>query len=208
MLDMKQFINDHLFEHVMRHGIDSYQNYIGYDWIGWLCGPMKTRDSGVLEVSNFETILEYLGGEIEGIVEVRSCNHWACGYFDQVMVNAQCLDAVKKLMDVYRLLEQYPVFDDDDYNQRVLDYESETFEQYRSIYVDEIMKYFKLENVGDRNLKRLENLAYEIYSNDSRYYGHELAWVNTESIKRYMADESKYCSDQKLIKALEVIYAY
>ena len=189
---MEKFIKERLFENVMaEHGsLDGYHNYIGPDWSGWLGGPVMARDSDLVDVSNYWSALEMLGGEIDGVVETRRCDHWACGYFDQIMVNSKAIDKVKKLMEIYDSLEDYSLIDEDDYFDRVSAYQEERFDHYEDVFVSEILKYIGLNTSAGSlrlaNYKRLSSIAWAIYLEDCGYWGHEDGFVTQESIERFL----------------------
>lgn len=109
----------------------------GFDVVGaflperqdWLVLPTsRTRDSGVLDESNFTAALELLGGEGED-VEVHRFGHWACGWFEVILVCPDT-DAAIKAEEVEACLENYPVLDEDDYSEREWTLACETWEAY------------------------------------------------------------------------------
>jgi hypothetical protein len=82
----------------------------------WLVVPViQTRDSGVLDRSNFRVALKMLGGEVEGIVEVHRFGHWGPGWFDIVIVNPDS-DKVRIAENIECSLENYPVLCENDYS--------------------------------------------------------------------------------------------
>jgi hypothetical protein len=110
-----------------------------YDRIGlglqacqnWLVAPTgRNRDSDCLTESNWECQL----GELRAVAEdgegqpegpedndaqwfVASFNHWACGWFEIVLVRPGS-EAHKVAEDIARRLEDYPVLDEDDFGDR------------------------------------------------------------------------------------------
>jgi len=207
---LEQFIKDTLFENVMSSGgMDGWSNYSGHNYSGWLIGPMKTRDSDALSRSNFRVALDLLGGEQEDKVEVRSVNHWACGYFYQIMVkcNTDNLDAIQKLYNMHLKLEDYPVLDEDDWSQEETDESEETIENNITSFVREICDYIGIDrDLNERNKKRMESLASEVYYEAVGHYGLENAWVSKQSIERFIEQYNNgytRFNDKKLIKTLE-----
>ena len=83
----------------------------------WYVAATKTRDSCPIDVTNFRAILERLGGPSD-TVEFHTFGHWACGHFDLVLVHAQHLPELTKMLD---RLENYGVLDED----ALSEYESE-----------------------------------------------------------------------------------
>lgn len=157
-MDRQEFIKSRLFENVMsNNGFDNWSNYIGPDWSSWLCGPSYNRDSHVFDQSNFDTALERLGGEQAGIVEVRDVNHWACGWFKQIMVKADNEKAVDELISIYNDLDAYPLLDEDDASEREHDQFCDTADQECKGLAEAMANYFKI-----RNNSTLKNIAYHI----------------------------------------------
>lgn len=84
----------------------------------WLVAPCgRNRDSSVLDESNFEACLTGLGQEGED-VEVHRFGHWACGWFEIILVRPGSAAEVDAL-DTESALADYPVLDDSDYSERL-----------------------------------------------------------------------------------------
>ena len=82
----------------------------------WLVFPAsQTRDSGVLDRSNFRSALKALGGESD-TVEVHRFGHWGPGWFEIVLV-APDSDAATTAQELADALEDYPVVDESDYSE-------------------------------------------------------------------------------------------
>lgn len=162
------FIKSKLFETLMSNkGFDSWSNYSGPDFSGWLCALAYTRDSGVLEQSNFDAALERLGGESKH-VQVRDVGHWACGWFKQIMVNSKAKSKVKILQSIYKDLEEYPILDELDYNERENEYQSNFANDYKHSVAKALSIHF-----GVKNTRALVNIAYELNMECQRYYGED-----------------------------------
>lgn len=83
----------------------------------WLVAPcMRTRDSGALEASNFEVMLDRLEGESED-VEVHRFNHWGVGWLEVVLVKPDT-DAAVEAECVRESLEDYGCLDEMHYSQK------------------------------------------------------------------------------------------
>jgi len=81
----------------------------------WIVVPVcRTRDTGPLEDSNFETALEILGGEGDR-VEVHRFGHWGPGWFEIILVHPRLVYQVE---EIQRSLEDYPILDESDYSER------------------------------------------------------------------------------------------
>ena len=79
-----------------------------------------SRDSGILEESNWETALTMLGGE-STTVQVHRFGHWACGWFELILVdpNSEQAEIAQEITDS---IESYPVLDEQDLSQREYDF--------------------------------------------------------------------------------------
>lgn len=98
---------------------DSRSNMIGSDEYDnrseWYVLPvMKTRDATVLDESNFDSALELLKGYDES-VEVHSFGHWACGWYELILIES---DSEAQLIaeGIVKELENYPVVNEDHYS--------------------------------------------------------------------------------------------
>lgn len=91
------------------------------DQQNWLVVPVgQNRDSGDLDLSNFQTALDMLGDESE-TVEVHRFNHWACGWLEIIIVQPDS-EAQAKAQEIEDSLESYSILDETDYSKR--EYES------------------------------------------------------------------------------------
>ena len=91
------------------------------DWLVLPCG--RNRDSGPLDESNFHSALKSLGGESE-TVEVHRFGHWACGWFEIIVVHPDRASEAEKIEGA---LADYPVLDDSDYSEREWDVITESW---------------------------------------------------------------------------------
>lgn len=82
------------------------------DWIVVPCG--RNRDSEVLDESNFAAALAILGGE-SATCEVHRFGHWACGWFEIIIVAPERETEVKAIAD---RLADYPLLNEDDHSRR------------------------------------------------------------------------------------------
>lgn len=84
----------------------------------WLVFPIPhNRDSSILEQSNFATALDMIGGE-SVTVEVHRFGHWACGWFELILIHPEYNVTIAAAKSVVELLSVYPVLDDDDFSNR------------------------------------------------------------------------------------------
>lgn len=83
----------------------------------WLVVPVnRARDSGCVDESNFDAALKILGGEGDD-VEVHRFGHWACGWFEIIIVRPESA-AAKEACDIEAALDHYPILDDSDLSER------------------------------------------------------------------------------------------
>lgn len=95
---------------------DDASNYTGTDLSSFLTVPVsRTRDSGPLDESNFEEAVRLLGGESD-TVQIRRFGHWACGWYELLLVDPSDAAAVRIGGDIERRLEDYPVLNEEDYS--------------------------------------------------------------------------------------------
>jgi len=100
-------------------GLDDRQ-----DWL--VCPCILTRDSGPLERSNFEVIRD--DAERDQIeYEVHRFGHWACGWFEIILVHPNHTDWVEEWE---KALENYPVACDSHFSQTEWDEAMETWESW------------------------------------------------------------------------------
>lgn len=83
----------------------------------WLIAPCsRTRDSGCLDESNFEVLLEILGGEGDD-VEVHRFGHWGPGWYELILVRPGS-KAADEAEECESALADYPVLNDEDLSRR------------------------------------------------------------------------------------------
>jgi hypothetical protein len=102
---------------------DGPSNYISWDreaeneiaaWWVLPCG--RNRDSDCLTESNFAVALKMLGGEGEN-VQIHRFGHWACGWYELIVVRPET-DQARIAEEIEGSLEEYPVLDDSDFSDR------------------------------------------------------------------------------------------
>ncbi len=84
----------------------------------WLVAPCSiTRDSGVLDQSNWHAQLAALGGESE-TVEIHRFGHWGPGWFEIVLIDPADATAAARAAELTCALADYPIVDEDDHSRR------------------------------------------------------------------------------------------
>lgn len=165
-------------------------NYIGTDFSEWCQGLSQGRYSDSLTESNFQSALELLGGEREGIVEVHRFSCWAGGWFETIMVNPKNLKAIKKLHEIHLSLESYGVLDDDDYSERQYEKQMEDLKFYMDDFCEAVLNFCGIDK-DDQDFESLKNdsdvqqVASALYSDACGYYGTDEAFVYADSIDKF-----------------------
>lgn len=197
-MTFNEFKTKALFENVMGgNGLDSYSNYSGTDFAGWLCGPTKTRDSEILDESNFDAALERLGGESDD-VQVQSCGHWACGHFDRILVKVDSPKA-KELFKIHQDLENYPILDESDHSEREYEYMSNYANDEKESVAKCLCILFGLpENIAES--KELQDVAYEMNMQEQMYSGTDSAVFNNQYHVDSMNERDLACYERCLTR--------
>jgi hypothetical protein len=114
--------------------------YFGETPIGetWAWAISRTRDSDLLDESNWETITADMKKRFPKDVRVEEFSHWAVGWIKRLAVrmlnrSGGVTAAGKAIIDWKRKLDDYPVADEEDYSRR--DYES-TMEHMKDAVAD------------------------------------------------------------------------
>lgn len=105
---------------------DSRSNYTGVDLdtlSAWRVVMTRTRDSGLLDQSNWDCALKQLGGEGDNVA-IHRFRHWACGWWEALCVTG---DKVSQGQSIVDKLDGYPVLNDDDYSERQWEQAQETW---------------------------------------------------------------------------------
>lgn len=96
------------------------------DWLVAPCG--RNRDSECLQESNFHSFLRGVGGESKD-VQVHRFGHWACGWFEIIVIRPHT-DAATKAQKMADALEDYPVVDESDWSDREYRAKAQYWENY------------------------------------------------------------------------------
>jgi hypothetical protein len=133
---------------------DNGSNYMGDDRSEWVIAISQTRDSDCLERSNYEAMLEALGGDKEGKVQIFGVNHWACGWVDQIQVHKDAEKELKILLECLNALAIYPVLDDIKHSEMEMEEANETWAncynaKERIAYIRKNRSQFEFRSFGD-----------------------------------------------------------
>lgn len=153
-------------------GMDSYDNYCGDDSFRyWYMVGGKHRDSDILELSNFDAILENLGGESDTVRVIRF-NHWAVGWIEEIMIDPNDKKTVGIAESIEIRLANYPILNEDDFTNREHGEEMETWEDsYRDDFRDGMEARFNMpeDSVIDSDMDMLFKTVSE---NANEYWQH------------------------------------
>lgn len=118
----------------------------------WLVAPCKrNRDSQSLDLSNWDKQIERLGGEHAQRVQIHRFGHWACGWFEIVLINPRSKKA-KIGREIEKELENYPVLDENDFSTR-------EWNNYLAAFKDDYQSQFisEIENFAEENDIEMES---------------------------------------------------
>lgn len=134
-------------------------NYSGENYSDYYTSVGESRDSDISEQSNFASVLEALGGETETVIVARA-GHWAVGWVQSILVHKSDKKALKKLSEIMKKLDSYPLLDESDFSER----EWKKISDYADGAKIDLAKALKLHFALPRNTsnKLLQGLAYEL----------------------------------------------
>lgn len=165
-------------------------NYCGEDFSEYIQGCGQNRDSNILTQSNFGTLLDLLGGESKTVIILRS-GHWACGWVEQILVHESDKKSLGILLKVHTTLEDYPILDDDDFNEREQEEREETIKNERKYWAQTLCKElgFDYTNLSHEEQDQIESFCSYSYEEQCGYRGQEDSWFNPEESDCYRAVE-------------------
>lgn len=209
MLTFKEFKNKTWLKEMNESkGLDGFDNYSGaadQEWCNYVVLLGRSRDSEILEESNFECALEQLGGESKN-VHVERFGHWGCGWFELILVNPKH-KAIKKAYEIYKGLQNYPIVDEDDFGEKEYEYQSNYANQSKKDLAKAISKHFKI-----KFSSKLVQLAFDLQMECQAYAGND-SCINiyeqrkpdpsdVERLKRVMRSLEYQYEDSKPFKQL------
>jgi hypothetical protein len=120
-----------VFPRYGEHSPTSFDNHIEVDGReDWYLMPVsRTRDSEILDNSNFIAFLKEMGGESE-TVEVHRFGHWGPGWYEIIIVDPADEKAMDRAYDLARALEDYPVLDEEDLAEQEMEDINESWDNY------------------------------------------------------------------------------
>ena len=103
--------------------LDDAHNYSGPTPDGYAV-LTRTRDSRILEQSNFDAALYRLRdaatkADAPSSVDIHRCSHWGCGWLETIVVAPDApAPVIAEAEAIVEALASYPILDDDDCSQR------------------------------------------------------------------------------------------
>lgn len=129
------------------------------DHPNWFQVIGQSRDSRLLEQSNYHCILKALKKISEDDVIEERASHWACGYIDEIIVNPKNKELVKCAEEILNALENYPIIDEDNFSE--LKYE-------------ECVKYWNNMLISER-IREIKNIVKQYHCKIPRSF---IPWFN------------------------------
>ena len=108
------------------------ENYIGETYYDYYVLLYRTRDSGLVEESNFWSALKALNGESKTVKVIRS-SHWLCGWIEMILIHESDKESIDKGNEIEKALENYPILDEDDFFARESEKREELVEEIRKV---------------------------------------------------------------------------
>ena len=121
------------------------ENYIGKTYCDYYVLLSRTRDSGLVEESNFWSALKALNGESKTVKVVRA-SHWLCGWIEMILIHESDKVSVDKGNEIEESLENYPILDEDDFYERESERREEILEEIRKDIANECGDWWNLSN--------------------------------------------------------------
>lgn len=126
-------------------GLNDQQNWL-------VCPVIQTRDSDVLERSNFDATLRELGGESD-TVEVHRFGHWGPGWFEIIIINPADEAKVKIAQEIEDALSDYPIVDEELHSEYEHEECAELWED--TFDASERLEYFRNHSYTASNMREL-----------------------------------------------------
>jgi len=167
-MNIETFVKENSWQFQMNQskGLDGWNNYSGgMDKPDWVIVVSRSRDSEIIDESNFECALDRLGRESKDVA-VERFGHWACGWFELLLVNPKAKRKVKIAYDIFEELKAYPVLDESDYSERQTEYQANYAKGAQKNLAKALSTHF-----GLKNTKELENIAFYLNMECQQYYG-------------------------------------
>ena len=121
------------------------ENYIGETYNDYYVLLSRTRDSGLVEESNFWSALKMLNGESDTVKVIRA-HHWAVGWIEVILIHESDKESIDKGNEIEESLNNYPILDEDDFYERESERREELIEEIRKDIANECGNRWNLTN--------------------------------------------------------------
>jgi len=137
------------------------ENYIGESYFDYYVLLFRTRDSGLVEKSNFQSALKALNGESDTVKVVRF-SHWLCGWVEMILIHESDVKSVDKGNEIEKALDNYPILDEDAFGELLSEKEKEMYDQIKYDADHGLYGYWDLpKNYTDEDIwKRVERYIF------------------------------------------------
>ena len=127
-------------------------NYIGKTYYDYYVLLSHSRDSGLVEESNFQSALKILGGESDTVKIIRS-SHWAVGWIEMILIHESDKEAIIKGNEIEKALDNYTILDEDVFSDVVTEKKTEMHDQIKYDADHGLFAYWDLpENYTDEDI--------------------------------------------------------
>ena len=137
------------------------ENYIGESYFDYYVLLFRTRDSGLVEKSNFQSALKALNGESDTVKVVRF-SHWLCGWVEMILIHESDKESIDKGNEIEESLNNYPILDEDAFGELLSEKEKEMYDQIKYDADHGLYGYWDLpKNYTDEDIwKRVERYIF------------------------------------------------
>lgn len=131
-------------------GWDSKENYMGdsshdHWFIVEIC---HSRDSDYLTESNWDYAIKELQADKTAGCEIHNFGHWACGWYELILIHPWRKDLRKIAEDINAQLRNYPVLDEGDYCERTYEAALECWDSWgRDQLREALNSYYEEDNL-------------------------------------------------------------
>lgn len=82
----------------------------------WFQVISKSRDSKIIEESNFRATLKALKKISEDGIIIETARHWGCGWIETLIIDPSNEKLVREATEILNALADYPIVDDEDFS--------------------------------------------------------------------------------------------
>lgn len=206
---LNDFINDHSFGHP--------NSYAGPDFSDYVVLIGTNRDADMLTQFNYEKACElFPEDDNENTLHIRQ-GHWACGWIELVLIKATGFESdinvrlnLYKAMRTREALDDYPVLDELEYSDYVMEKSYELYESEKSYWLRELCEFLDLDRdeLSEELESQLDLITLYTFEADRCYCGEDDAYfvADAENLSRgieYIAENDlmENCEALKLVNS-------